>query len=353
LKSQNAPNNSPRPLAGEGLGEREVMLKIELRATKEGTPGQGELIIQGWKQDASALELAVQRNQDDYYLGEGKHWHASKRWNPLPDVREEDGKLIARVGPWLVDPLSVDTRMSYMLYLQNADGSDKGVLRMVGELLSSGAGATVTPPLAPIKNEPKPEPEPVAPEQSVIEAEPLAPVEPTPPPAPPKPELTQPKSKQKSRWLLRVLLLLIILLIAGLAAWWLLRSFAQNPAQNTASAEAGVCSAQILTENNDDLALIQNCLKTSPSSDEVLVLINAAKEARRCNLVQRLYAHKAQSGDVAIALAYAREYDPASFKAGSCIESADAETAAYWYELALEQKPDNPAARERLEALKP
>jgi len=328
------------------------MLKIELRATKEGTPGQGELIIQGWKQAAHALELAVQRNQDEYYLGEGKHWHASERWNPLADVREEDGKLLAPVGPWLVDPLSADTRMSYMLYLKNAGGkdSDTGVLRIVGELLSSGAGATVAPPPAPIKNDPKPEP--VTPEQPVIEAEPLAPVEPAPPPEPPKPEPIEPKPKQKSRWPLRVLLLLTILLIAGLAAWWLLRSFAQNPAQNTASAEAGVCSAQILAENNDDLAIIQNCLKTSPSSDEVLALINAAKEARRCNLVQRLYAHKAQSGDVAIALAYAREYDPANFKAGSCIESADAETAAYWYELALEQNPDNPAVRERLEALK-
>jgi len=324
------------------------MLKIELRPTREGTPGQGELLIQGWQQDADGLQLAIQRNQDDYYLDDGKQWHASKRWNPLPDdVREEDGKLLIPVGSWLVDPLTADTRMTYMLYLQNTDGSDKGVLRMVGELLSSAAAGNPNPSSAPPKAPPKPEP--------VTEPEPLA--EPEPPipaePAPPKPpvEPQPPKAKPKSRWPLQVLSLLV-LLAAGLAlGWFLLRPnpSLDTPAETTTS---GACSAPVLAENQDDLALIQNCLKTSPGSDEVLTLINAAKENQRCNLMQRLYAHKAQSGDAVIALAYAREYDPASFKAGGCIESADAETAAYWYELALELDPTESAARERLEALK-
>jgi len=329
------------------------MLKIELRATLDGTPGQGELLIQGWKQDTDGLELAIQRNQDDYYLGDGKYWHASKHWNPLPDVREEDGKLIAPVGPWLVDPLSADTRMTYMLYLQNTDGSDKGVLRMVGELLSSGAAGHIEPPPAPIKSEP--EPEPIVEEKPLIEPKPLPPVEePATPPELPKPEPVELPLKKKSRWLLPTLLLLIILLIGGLAAWWfLLRSPSEPVSVSTDSDEMVACSAQALADNNDDLVLIQNCLKTNPSSDEVLTLINAAKQAGRCNLLQRLYAHKAQSGDVTIALAYAREYDPASFKAGGCIESADRETATYWYELALEREPNNQAARERLEALKP
>jgi len=328
------------------------MLKIELRPTREGTPGQGELQIQGWKQEAGGLQLAVQRNQDDYYLDDSGQWHASQRWNSLPNVREEDGQLLAQVDAWLVDPLTADTRMTYMLYLQNEDGSDKGVLRMVGELLSSAAAGRIAPPPAPPKAPPKPEPvtEPEPEPEPLPEPEPVAEVEPIPPkpqPVPPKP-----KPKPKSRWPLLVLLLLV-LLAAGLAlGWFLLRPnpSVDTPAEATTS---GACSAPVLAENQDDLALIQNCLKTSPSSDEVLALINAAKESKRCNLVQRLYAHKAQSGDAVIALAYAREYDPASFKAGGCIESADAETAAYWYELALERDPTQSAARERLEALKP
>jgi len=329
------------------------MLKIELRPTREGTPGQGELLIEGWKQDADGLQLAVQRNQDDYYLDDSGQWHASQRWNSLPNVREEDGKLLIPVGAWLVDPLTADTRMTYMLYLQknkdglqkNKDDSDKGVLRMVGELLSSAAAGSITPvpasPKAPPKpapvTEPVPEPEPLPEPEAVVEPEPV----------PPKPQ-PKPKPKQKSRWPLLVLLLLV-LLAAGLALGW----FLLRPNPSAEATTSGACTAPVLAENQDDLALIQNCLKTSPSSDEVLALINAAKESKRCNLMQRLYAHKAQSGDAAIALAYAREYDPASFKAGGCIESADAETAAYWYELALERDPNQSAARERLEALKP
>ena len=69
-------------------------------------------------------------------------------------------------------------------------------------------------------------------------------------------------------------------------------------------------------------------------------------------MVQRLYAFTAQSGNATVAVAYAAEYDPKSFKAESCIKSADKETAQYWYEQALVADPNNAQARERLEALK-
>lgn len=82
-----------------------------------------------------------------------------------------------------------------------------------------------------------------------------------------------------------------------------------------------------------------------------MAVIEAAKQAERCNIVQRLYAHKAQSGDTKIAFAYAREYDPESFKDGGCIKSADAETAAYWYEIVVANDPSNAAAKQRLEQL--
>jgi len=376
------------------------MLKIELRPTLEGTPGQGELLIQGWKQGTSALEFAVLNNQSDGYLDGAGKWGASMHWNPLADVREEDGKLFAQVGACLVDSLLKDRTMIYRLYLKNAGGSDdNGILRVNDSLLSSTAIDKTMREKSKQEQRQKEEQEKEQKErqekeqkeqqerqqkeeqerqqkeeqerqqkeeqerqqkeeqerqqkeqqekQQKEEQEKQQRNEEEKKPDP----IAEPAKRTKSRWLRWLLLLLFAILVAGLA-WWLIPRFMQSPADIKAGGEAGACSAPVLAENSDDLVLIQSCLKTSPSSDEVLALINAAKENKRCDLVQRLYAHKAQSGDAVIALAYAREYDPANFKAGGCIESADAETATYWYELALERDPSQSVARERLEALK-
>ena len=52
-----------------------------------------------------------------------------------------------------------------------------------------------------------------------------------------------------------------------------------------------------------------------------------------------------------IALAYAREFDPATFVAG-CLTAADKETAIYWYELVLSKEPENAEVKARIEALR-
>jgi hypothetical protein len=83
----------------------------------------------------------------------------------------------------------------------------------------------------------------------------------------------------------------------------------------------------------------------------VLEVIAAAKLAKRCDLVQRLYAFKSQAGDIAVALAYAREFDPQFHQAG-CIASPDKATAIYWYEHVLSSQADNADAKARVQALK-
>jgi len=317
------------------------MLKLELRAAQNSIPGQGELRIQGWQETSAGLELAVQRNQDGYYLDASGNWSASQRWSPLADVSDAGDHLLSVVGPWLVDPLTADQRMTYMFYLRNADGSDKGVLRIVGELLSSAAAGkpavTATPVLAP---EPPP---------SAFQSEPLLPPEPkTEPPVKPEQPLVPPPQKT-SRLPLLILLVALLLIVAGLVWWWMSRADGAAPTQ----AASSPCSPQILSSSQDDLALLQACVKSQPDSAQVLELIKAGQQAKRCNLVQRLYAYKAQSGDVDIALAYARQYDPEGFTPGACIDKADGETAAYWYERVLEQQPDNAHAKQRWEALQP
>ena len=99
------------------------------------------------------------------------------------------------------------------------------------------------------------------------------------------------------------------------------------------------------------MPFIQTCLKTNPDTAKVLAVIELAKTAKRCDVAQRIYAFKGQGGDVVIALAYAKEFDPKFFVAG-CFAAADKNTALYWYELVLARDPNHTEAKERAEALK-
>lgn len=348
------------------------MLRIELTAAASGQPGHGELTVHGWPGGTDGLELSVLRNQDSLYLEAGGGWDSLPVWHAIDGLERRGELLVGSVGPWLVDPLVRDPKMVYRLQLRDAGQSDGGVLRIVGNILSSPAVGHPQP----LNEQPRHAPEPVAaPPEPQPEPEPPA-VEP-PPVETPRPDrplvaerdeefraapVLKPQPRKPVRWL-PLALGLVLLLGIGLAAYWyfVLRPHTQTPVAAAPAAapaaaaggEAGACAGTALAESGDDLTFIQACLKSNPSSARVLEVIDAAKQARRCGVVQRLYAHKAQAGDAAIAFAYAREYDPQTFKAGGCVESADAETAAYWYEIALANDAGNAEAKQRLEALKP
>ncbi|EPM64996.1 hypothetical protein A249_41846, partial [Pseudomonas syringae pv. actinidiae ICMP 18804] len=67
----------------------------------------------------------------------------------------------------------------------------------------------------------------------------------------------------------------------------------------------------------------------------------------------RLYANRAQAGNVEVAQAYAREYDPKYLQPSACFTAPDNATAAYWYETILGYQADNAEAAQRLKELKP
>jgi hypothetical protein len=106
-----------------------------------------------------------------------------------------------------------------------------------------------------------------------------------------------------------------------------------------------------LSTTKDDLKFIQSCLKTNPTTDQVLEVVAAAKLAKRCDVAQRLYVFKSNGGDTRVALAYAREYDPATFVAG-CVMAADKDTALYWYDFVLSKDPANQQAKDRIKVLR-
>lgn len=346
------------------------MLRIELKAAQSGQPGHGELTVHGWQEGSDGLELTVQRNQDSRYLGADGAWGTSPSWHVLDGMNAQDEKLNGEVGPWLIDPLMLDPQMAYMLQLRNEDGSNKGVVRIIGTILSSKAAGNSTNDDKKVARKAEPvivpeiQPEPAAPLPELeLVLEPLPEPEPEPVPEPlaaqpsPAPQPPAADTKKTSKLPLILIILLLLLALAAAGWWFFLRTpaDASNAASSTAaSATAGnvaACSSQALSETGEDLPFIQACLKSTPSSEQVLAVIAAAKDAKRCGVVQRLYAHKAQSGDAAIAYAYAREYDPAHHTSDSCIETADAETAVYWYEIAVNNDPANTDASQRLQEL--
>ena len=340
-----------------------MSLRLELKASATG-PGYGELTVIGWNQTAEGIELSVQRNQDGRFLDEQGEWTTNPVWHDVSVLQVNGDRLSGEVGPWLVDPLVQNPQVAYMFALRSPEHTDKGVLRMSGQILSSqAAGSSIhqeartrhenSPPPAP----PSPSPPASVPEPApVVEAEPR--VEPKRQPEPPTrteptPQTPPQSAKPRSRLPLILGLLAVLLVLAGGAAWFLLPAGIPLPGRASTTVEpkdAGPCSAEAM-KTGSDLEFVQRCLKSSPGTDQILAVIEGAKQAKRCEIVQRLYAYKAQSGDARIAFAYAREYDPQTFKAGGCITSADAETASYWYEIAVAKDATNTEAKQRLEQL--
>lgn len=356
-------------------------LRLELRASANG-PGYGELTVRGWNQPADGIELTVQRNQDHRYLDASGDWTNQPVWHAVDGLNPVDETLSGEVGPWLVDAIVACPGIMCQFSLRNANHKDQGVLRMVGKLLSSQAAGSSTqkenkishdktpaskpapakePAPVPLPTKPEPEEVPEPDESPTVvvtslQPEPPAEIEPivTPPPSP------TPVVAKKSNGLLIVILLVLVLAAAAVAAYFLLFRDADSTQSSSTtsgnssslSADAEPCSTTAMQNNDNDLAFMQTCIKANPSSKDILTVIEQAKANERCGIVQRLYAYRAQSGDADIAFAYAREYDPDTFTSGGCIDKADAETAAYWYEIALNSDPDNTEAKQRLEQLR-
>jgi hypothetical protein len=329
-------------------------IRPELKPAASGRPGIGILVLTNWERDSlefgAGAELCVQRNQDHRYLGEHGQWTATQTWHQVSLSEEQmDTAVVLTLDERLIDPLVENPQMTYQLQVRIGSEEAIGVLRIREGVLSSRAAGQSADPVAR-----------VADAQRIAPSDPVPPVaEPVEPPAEP---VIASNQKQSKTGLWVALIAAIALLVAGFFAWKYFGSTAQPvatsstpisvvPTPPAAPAEPAPCSTEALAASKDDLLFIQTCLKTNPDSNQVLAVIASAKEAKRCDVVQRLYAFKGQSGDAKVALAYAREFDPATFVVG-CLNAADKETAIYWYELVLSKEPDNTDVKTRLEALR-
>lgn len=318
------------------------MIKPELKPLEPVNPGYATLLLKGWKGGTEGVEISILRNQDSLYLDSRGGWISSEMFLGLPALSVMDDVPAVQVGPSFIDPLLANRQAAYRIAIKDSSTRDMGILAITDGLLSSQAGGEnplaensqtldVAPPVQP---EPAIEPPAPAPEP-VVDAPPAAP------------------AKRKAP--IAIILAVVALLLAAAAAgWW----FMHKPATADASAPAaapvakisGPCGDEQMSSGND-MEFVKGCLRSQPSSAQLLDVITKAKADKRCDIAQRLYAYKAQSGDTQMAMRYAQEYDPKSAQADGCF-SPDPQTASYWYEAVLNQDPQNAEAKARLAELK-
>lgn len=353
-------------------------------------PGTAQLMVRlrGEQAVLSNLTFSLCNNEQNY-LQPDNTWSTAPHWFTIDGGYAFNNGSGFRIGPTLLDPL-LASASQVQIQVRLASGETRSTtLQLVrDELFSSGArGQTGSYSGSSMLTAPAsaPTPEPV----SAVEPVP-APAESAPIPIP-VPVSSRPKPAA-SRVPMIVAGVLILLIVAG-ALWWFMgrdSAHAQpatvdkqpeapapapapaqvptpapapapaSPAVTPAPAptpaasttpEASTCSPANLASQSE-LDFVQNCVQQKLDSDKLLSIIQAAKDAKKCGVAQRLYANRAQGGDIKIALAYASEYDPQDHKPSDCFKTPDPDTAAYWYETVLQTEPDNAKAKQRLEELR-
>ena len=342
-----------------------MSITIKLSPLASPVPGCGFLQVRGWEHDAGNLEFAIQRNQDDYYLQHSQQWGNAPCWFAQHFVEDTEGDSIShQVGPDIVDPLLQNSATGVFNFrLRSPDGSseDDNPMKLMEGLALSGAGSATGPgaaqttiSLAAVQSIPQPVIEPVA-------AEPVdAPSLPDPVIEQVPPTTAEPAKSRKG--LLLIIGLAVLAIIAAGLWFWLKQPTASEPvpaaavpaavAAPTPAVAAAPCSVEALSTETE-LNFVQGCIKQAPDSATLLNVIGLAKANKQCGVAQRLYANRAQAGNVEVAQAYAREYDPKYLQPSACFTTADNATAVYWYETILGYQADNAEAAQRLKELKP
>lgn len=356
-------------------------IRVDVLPLDVNTPGHGVLRITGWEGAIEGLQCSLQSNQSGDYLHEGGRWGNVAHWFRLDGMSAVEGgsAIETRIGPNLVNPLlQASGTSAFRIEVSNPDSGESAMhmVRLNPALIASAdlgpampAEAEPEPVVAEISPAPAPEPvpepvvEPVAapqpppvpPAPVEPEVEPLHAAEPlAPPPLPPSLP-----ARSGNRWLLPLILLLVLALIAAGAAWWWFNKKEQPKppepvpvAEPAAPAAAAPCTLESM-QGQPELAFVQACIQNKPDSATLLEVIKQAKANNHCGVAQRLYANRAQGGDLEIASAYAREYDPKYHQASECFKAPDNATAAYWYETILGFDENNAEAKARFEELKP
>ncbi|MFJ4385032.1 hypothetical protein ACIP02_11870 [Pseudomonas sp. NPDC089408] len=340
-------------------------IRVDVLPLEVNTPGQGLLRITGWEGPSEGLQCSLQSSQSHEFLHEGGHWGNVAHWFRLDNLVAVAGApaIETRIGPNLINPLlQASGTATFRIEVSNPQTgrSDLGMVRINSAIIASvesGPALEQSPPPAPLASASVVIETPVA---STPEPAPAAVAEPAPA-AQPAPAAAAPTvaNKPGNKWLLPLLILILLAVAAGGGWWWFNRGAAEAPVPVppedkpvTQTEAAKPCSLESM-KSQTSLAFLQSCIQSKPDSAALLDVISLAKANDQCDVAQRLYANRANAGDIQIATAYAHEYDPKYHQPSNCFKAPEAATAASWYETILGFDENNAEAKQRYEELKP
>lgn len=340
-------------------------IRVDVLPLEVNTPGQGLLRITGWEGPSEGLQCSLQSSQSHEFLHEGGHWGNVAHWFRLDNLVAVAGApaIETRIGPNLINPLlQASGTATFRIEVSNPQTgrSDLGMVRINSAIIASvesGPALEQSPPPAPLASASVVIEPPVA---STPEPAPAAVAEPAPAPQP-APTAAAPTvaNKPGNKWLLPLLILILLAVAAGGGWWWFNRGAAEAPVpvppedkSVTQTEAAKPCSLESM-KSQTSLAFLQSCIQSKPDSAALLEVISLAKANDQCDVAQRLYANRANAGDIQIATAYAHEYDPKYHQPSNCFKAPEAATAASWYETILSFDENNAEAKQRYEELKP
>ncbi|MCW9482089.1 hypothetical protein ABN140_26675 [Klebsiella michiganensis] len=329
-------------------------------ACQPAEPGTAQLMVRlrGETTILTNLTFTLCNNEQNYLQPNGR-WSPAQHWFTVNGGYALNNGSGFRIGPTLLDPLlATASQVQIQIKLDSGETRNTTLQLERNELLSSEArGETGNYSGSSMLATPEDPSEPVIATETGVAPAPVEPIIHS--------EVRTPVKSGPSRLPVISAVILVLVVIAG-ALWWFLgrdkspevayveQTQQETPASAPTAAPEPVarstCSAQGLNSQNE-LDFVQSCVLEKLDSDKLLTIIQAAKEAKKCGVAQRLYANRAQSGDTKIAIVYAGEYDPKYHQPSECFKAPDKDTAAYWYETVLQTEPDNQTAKQRLEEL--
>jgi len=326
-----------------------MALKLQLTGER---PGYGRLLIENLAAEGE-LQFSFQRSSDRYFLGTGQQWQATAHWHAVGGVEADSGGCSCQLGPDIIDGLLPSSNDAILLSVQGGGISDKGMLRTASSLLGSSAEGS-TPQTVPVTHTETPEPEGNVPrgQESTDEVTEETTGGTIVDPVVESPAQSSPASSRRWLW---ILLAVLVLLAALFATWYfgvlklpglpdgdIGKDTVTEPeiSQDTGITEEDMTSIEPEPEPEPEPA---STLKGRPRAQAYLAgeprpapqaMFDQAADWERegdCEAAMIVYQMAAQSA-ADVAARYAYLYDPDTFKASACINNADPDTAAYWYE---------------------
>jgi hypothetical protein len=309
-------------------------------------PGQGTLEIPDLSVGSDPIEVAIQRNADDRYLGPGLIWQRIPHWHPCARFDHDPRMLRLSAGAEIVDGVLGSAVNALRIHLRGAGVRATATLRIRG-LVGTPARAALAP-------------------RGPATAPRVAP----PPRDTQRPADPGGPAPQRSKWLPASLLSAGLALSALGLAWQAGLLEGPTPEGGGAVAEPPAASGgpptaagteeqqgRVAGQRADGAAdatrasrpglrgraFVRDYLAGDPDAGRLLGEAQAREASGDCEAALLLY-ERAAAADPGAAARVAALHDPALFRATACIAAPQRETALVWYEDAA-RAGDAPSQR--------